>query len=70
VQVAAGELRHAILDHQRPAPMSKFNIKVARIEAVAGAEEDAQVRITFQADSYKHLRAHDTPEHHVSRLLL
>jgi hypothetical protein len=30
--------------------MSKFNIKVARIEAVAGAEEDAQVRITFQVD--------------------
>lgn len=50
MQVAAGELCHAILDRQRPAPMSKFNIKVARIEAVAGAEEDAQVRITFQVD--------------------
>lgn len=50
MQVAAGELCHAILDRQRPDPMSKFNIKVARIEAVAGAEEGAQVRITFQVD--------------------
>ena len=30
--------------------MSKFKIKVARIETVAGAEEDTQVRITFQVD--------------------
>jgi hypothetical protein len=52
-QVAAGELCHAILDRQRPArvdPMSKFKIKVARIETVAGTEEDTQVRITFQVD--------------------
>lgn len=49
----AGELCHAILDRQRSAwvdPMSKFKIKVARIERVAGAEEDTQVRITFQLD--------------------
>jgi hypothetical protein len=30
--------------------MSKFKIKVARIETVAGAEEDTQVRITFQVE--------------------
>jgi hypothetical protein len=46
-------LRHATLDRQRPArvdPMSKFKIKVARIETVAGTEDGTQVRITFQID--------------------
>jgi hypothetical protein len=49
----SGELCHAILNRQRPArvvSMSKFKIKVARIEAVAGAEGDPQVCITFQVD--------------------
>jgi hypothetical protein len=49
----ASELRDAILDRQRPSrvdPMSKFKIKVARIETVAGTERDTQVRITFQID--------------------
>jgi hypothetical protein len=30
--------------------MSKFKIKLARIEAVAGAKRDPQVCITFQVD--------------------
>ena len=30
--------------------MSKFKIKVARIETVAGTEDGTQVRITFQID--------------------
>jgi hypothetical protein len=52
-QVAAGELCHGIfrsLAAGQVDPMSKFKIKVARIETVAGAEEDTQVRITFQVD--------------------
>jgi hypothetical protein len=34
----------------RVVSMSKFKIKLARIEAVAGAERDPQVCITFQID--------------------
>jgi hypothetical protein len=34
----------------RVVPMSRFKIKLARIEAVAGAERDPQVCITFQVD--------------------